>query len=70
MLLKKTRKKMDSNKEIADSIEQKIHDYIKDNLRIETVIEPHRVCVGCWVDRLKTTVYLGDEKIDESKITM
>jgi hypothetical protein len=70
MLLKKTRKKMESNKEIADSIEQKIHDYIKNNLRIETVIEPHRVCVGCWVDRLKTTVYLGDEKIDESSITM
>jgi hypothetical protein len=61
---------MESNKEIADSIEQKIHDYIKNNLRIETVREPHRVCVGCWVDRLITTVYLGDEKIDESSITM
>lgn len=61
---------MESNKKIADSIEQKIHDYIKENLRIETVREPHRVCMGCWVDRLKTTVYLGDEKINESSITM
>jgi hypothetical protein len=58
------------NKNFADSIEQKIHDYLKDNLRIETSTESDRLCMGCWVDRIVTTVYLGNEKIAESSMTM
>jgi hypothetical protein len=58
------------NNKIANSIEQKIHDYLKDNLRIETTTKSERLFMGCWVDRIVTTVYLGNEKISESTMPM
>ncbi len=61
---------MGSNNKIADSIEQKIHDYLKDNLRIETTTKSVRLCMGCYADRIVTTVYLGNEKIAESSMPM
>lgn len=61
---------MGNNKKIADSIEQKIHDYLKDNLRVETTTKSDRLWMGCWVDKIVTTVYLGNEKIAEREMPM
>ena len=55
---------------ITGSIEKVVHDYLKDNLKVETRISKERLFHGYWINNLVTTVYLNGEKIAEDTTSL